>query len=352
MGFLAIDKVAIRNLFGLGIDIRWYGILIALGVAAGIALAIWDAKRRKISTDVVLDMTLAGVICAIVFARLYYVVFDTQGTFANDFMAIFRIWDGGLAIYGGVIGGALGIFAYSRIKKFKLSVLFDIAAPSLAIGQAIGRWGNFINQEAFGQPVTNPSWQWFPYATYIENPPSGMEPGWYQATFFYESMWCLLLCLFLVLYRRRQKFSGEICAYYFLLYGIERACVELLRTDQLKTHFLDLPVSHLLSVALVIASLIYLIVMYSRVKKGLAGCATPGSIYYVHKPGDGISSAGVEETGEASEEQKDGSAEDDGTEAPNESQEENAGEQVPSEGGSEEEPAQADSEAGEDEDDI
>ena len=120
-----------------------------MGVAAGIALAIWDAKRRKISTDVVLDMTRVGVICAIVFARLYYVVFDTQGTFANDFMAIFRIWDGGLAIYGGVIGGALGIFAYSRIKKFKLSVLFDIAAPSLAIGQAIGRWGNFINQEAF-----------------------------------------------------------------------------------------------------------------------------------------------------------------------------------------------------------
>lgn len=149
MGFLAIDKVAIRNLFGLGIDIRWYGILIALGVAAGIALALWDAKRRKISTDIVLDMTLVGVICAIVFARLYYVVFDTQGTFANDFMAIFRIWDGGLAIYGGVIGGALGIFVYSRIKKLKLSVLFDIAAPSLAIGQAIGRWGNFINQEAF-----------------------------------------------------------------------------------------------------------------------------------------------------------------------------------------------------------
>lgn len=284
MGFLAIDKVAIRNLFGLGIDIRWYGILIALGVAAGIALALWDAKRRKISTDIVLDMTLVGVICAIVFARLYYVVFDTQGTFANDFMAIFRIWDGGLAIYGGVIGGALGIFVYSRIKKLKLSVLFDIAAPSLAIGQAIGRWGNFINQEAFGQPVTNPDWQWFPYATYIENPPFNMEAGWYQATFFYESMWCLLLCLFLVLYRRRQKFSGEICAYYFLFYGIERACVELLRTDQLKTHFLNLPVSHLLSVALVIASLVYLIVMYSRVKKGLAGCATPGSIYYIPAP--------------------------------------------------------------------
>mgnify|MGYP001028830599 FL=1 len=306
MGFLAIDKVAIRNLFGLGIDIRWYGILIALGVAAGIGLAIWDAKRRKISTDVVLDMTLIGVICAIVFARLYYVIFDTQGTFANDFMAIFRIWDGGLAIYGGVIGGALGIFVYSRIKKLKLSVLFDIAAPSLAIGQAIGRWGNFINQEAFGQPVTDPGWQWFPYATYIENPPLGMEAGWYQATFFYESMWCLLLCLFLVLYRRRQKFSGEICAYYFLLYGIERAGVELLRTDQLKTHFLNLPVSHLLSLALVAASLIYLIIMYTRVKKGLAGCATPGSIYYVPVPEEkgknAVSEGEAEEGGKGSDE--------------------------------------------------
>ena len=137
MGFLAIDKVAIRNLFGLGIDIRWYGILIALGVAAGIGLAIWDAKRRKISTDVVLDMTLIGVICAIVFARLYYVIFDTQGTFANDFMAIFRIWDGGLAIYGGVIGGALGIFVYSRIKKLKLSVLLILPRPALLLARQL-----------------------------------------------------------------------------------------------------------------------------------------------------------------------------------------------------------------------
>lgn len=285
MGLLAIDKVAVKNLFGLGIDIRWYGILIALGVVAGIAIALWDARRRKLSTDIVLDMTLIGVICAIIFARLYYVIFDTQGTFKNDFWAIFRIWDGGMAIYGGVIGGALGIFVYSRIKKLKLSVLFDVAAPSLVLGQAIGRWGNFINQEAFGQAVTDPNWQWFPYATYIDNPPAAIgAPGWYQATFFYESMWCFLVCLFLILYRRRQKFSGEICAYYFLLYGLERAGVELLRTDQLKTHFLNVPVSHLLSVALVLCSTVYLIIMYTRVRKGLAGCETPGSIYYVPKP--------------------------------------------------------------------
>lgn len=300
MGLLAIDKVAVKNLFGLGIDIRWYGILIALGVVAGIALALWDAKRRKLSTDIVLDMTLVGVICAIIFARLYYVIFDTQGTFKNDFWAIFRIWDGGMAIYGGVIGGALGIFIYSRIKKLKLSVLFDVAAPSLVLGQAIGRWGNFINQEAFGQAVTDPNWQWFPYATYIDNPPAAIgAPGWYQATFFYESMWCLLVCLFLILYRRRQKFSGEICAYYFLLYGLERAGVELLRTDQLKTHFLNIPVSHILSVALVLCAAAYLIIMYSRVKKGLAGCETPGSVYYLPKPEE-IS----DETNEAADENK------------------------------------------------
>lgn len=271
------DGVAF-NLFGR--DIYWYGIIIAMGVLVGYILACRDVKRRKMPNDTATDMVIWAMIFAIIFARLYYVVFDPNHHFTTVW-DIIRISDGGLAIYGGVIGGALGLFIYSKIKKVRLSALFDVAAPCLAIGQAFGRWGNFMNQEAFGNPVTNPDFQWFPYAVYFNNPKGGFDAGWFQATFFYESFWCLLICVFIVLYRKRQRFSGEMALWYFLLYGIERAVVELLRQDQLILGNTGIPVSSLLSVILVLVSLTLLILGYTKVKQGKWHPATPGSMYYI-----------------------------------------------------------------------
>ena len=296
-----IDNVAFQ-LFGR--NIYWYGIIIAAGVLAGFLLATLDAKRRKLPGDLSTDMVIWAMIFAIVFARLYYVIFDPDHHF-KTIADIFRISDGGLAIYGGIIGGVLGLFICSRIRKQKLSLLFDIAAPCLAIGQAFGRWGNFMNQEAFGNAVTDKALQWFPYAVYF-NAPKGANPvpgaafeaGWYQATFFYESFWCLLICIFLIIYRKRQRFSGELALWYFLLYGIERAFVELLRQDQLKLWNSGLPVSSVLSAILVIVSGVLLILGHVYARRGKLAPCTPGSIYYKEPE----NSAGINEA--ASEESK------------------------------------------------
>lgn len=274
------DGVAIPNLFGTGRDIYWYGIIIAFGVLVAFLLAQYDVKRRGLPKDTATDMVIWALIPAVIFARLYYVIFDPNHSFTS-FMDIIDISKGGLAIYGGVIGGAIGIFAYSKYKKIKFTTLLDIAAPCLAIGQAFGRWGNFMNQEAFGNPVTDPGMQWFPYAVYFPNPKGGFDAGWFQATFFYESMWCLLICVFILICRKRQRFSGELALWYFLLYGIERTFVELLRQDQLILMDTGIPVSSLLSAVLVFASAVLLILGFLQFKKGKLTPATPGSIYYV-----------------------------------------------------------------------
>ena len=275
-----INNVAIPNIFGTGRDIYWYGIIIAIGVVVAFIIAQRDVKRRKMPSDSAVDMVIWAMIPAIIGARLYYVIFDPSGRI-DTFAEIINISGGGLAIYGGVIGGAIGLFLYSIVKKHKITTLFDIAAPCLAIGQAFGRWGNFMNQEAFGNPVTDPAMQWFPYAVYFNNPKDAM-PGWFQATFFYESFWCLLICIFIIIYRKRQRFSGELALWYFALYGLERTFVELLRQDQLKIGGeAGVPVSSLLSAVLVVVSVTLLCIGYFYVKKGKIAPATPGSIYYI-----------------------------------------------------------------------
>lgn len=235
-----------------GITVHWYGIIIASAILIGVWLAMREAKRRGIEeSDTIIDLCLWAVPLAVIGGRLFYVIFEWQ-RFSTDLLSILYIWEGGLAIYGAVIGGALAVYIFSRQRKLGFVNLLDILAPSLVLGQAMGRWGNFFNQEAYGNLVTDPSMQWFPFAVFIQN--SGPDGAWHLATFFYESVWCFLVFGFLFWYQKRQKRTGNVILWYFLLYGIERAFVEGLRTDSLWLIPDVVRVSQALSIVLVLAA--------------------------------------------------------------------------------------------------
>lgn len=248
-----------------GIAIRWYGLIIAFGLAVGVFLGVREAKRRGYRSEMILDFLLIAIPLCIICARLYYVIFSWS-EYVGDLLSIFAVWKGGLAIYGAVIGGVIAAFIFNRWRKVSIGELLDIGAPSLIIGQAIGRWGNFVNQEAFGlkTDVT-----WFPYSVYIEHPSfiNGISysPGYYLATFFYESMWDLLVFAALILLRKRIKIRGGIFALYVALYGFGRFFTESLRVDSLMATS-DVRISQWLSAILFVCGIAFLIIM-SRKKK-------------------------------------------------------------------------------------
>ena len=245
----------------LGLEIHWYGILIALGVLGAVLIACHRERRLGLEKDTSLNLALLCVPLGIICARLYYVVFSWED-FAGHPAEIFNLRNGGLAIYGGMIGGALAALIYAGRKKIPLGNIADLVAPGLAFGQALGRWGNFLNQEAYGAAVVRPALQFFPLCVYIEG------SGWHYATFFYESIWCAFICVFLLLAERKGWFKrrgdGFLC--YLFLYGVERCIVEGLRTDSLYVG--PFRVSQLLSFSLLLA-LVILLCLRMR-GKGLA----------------------------------------------------------------------------------
>lgn len=254
-----IDPIAVHNLFGIeGLNIAWYAIIVTSGIVAGILLGGFLAKKKGYTFEMLIDLMLLALPMAIVFARLYYVIFEWE-RYAGDFMKIIAIWEGGLAIYGGVIGALLAALIFSKWKKVPFGDILDIGAPGLILGQAIGRWGNFVNQEAFGNVITNPSMQWFPYGVYIER-----LGEWHQATFFYESAWNLIVLAVLLWYWKRAKHKGNVFVMYLVMYGIGRFFIEGLRTDSLWLVPGVIRVSQLLSAVLVIGGIIYLAVMYTK----------------------------------------------------------------------------------------
>lgn len=245
-----------RYVFG---TLPWYGVLIVCGIAAAVGLCLREEKRLGLQQDTVIDLAFWVIPLGLIGARVYYVIFQWD-LFAPDPLSALRIWEGGLAIYGGVIGGLVGVLLFSARRKLNPFILTDIIVPGLSLAQGIGRWGNYFNMEAYGREITNPAWQFFPIGVQI---PSADGYAWHMATFFYESCWDLLVFgLLWFVIRKRSHHSGTVTLWYLLLYGTGRFFIEGLRMDSLMSS--GIRVSQLLSVVLVIGSGILLIARAMR----------------------------------------------------------------------------------------
>jgi phosphatidylglycerol:prolipoprotein diacylglycerol transferase len=210
--------------------IYWYGLIITSAIVIATLLAMGEAKRQKLDPDHILNLVIVAVPAAFVGARLYYVVFEWE-RYAGNWLEIVAVWHGGLAIHGGLLGGLLAGIFYVRKQKLSFWQLADIAAPSIILGQAIGRWGNFFNQEAHGGVVSREFISRFPQ--FIQD---GMyiQGQYYHPTFLYESIWNFSVFLFLLWYRRKPvEYRGRVFFAYLALYSLGRFFIEGLRTDSL-----------------------------------------------------------------------------------------------------------------------
>ncbi len=234
-----------------GFKIHFYGLTSALSYLLGVVLAMVFAKKRGFKKEDILTLACYIIPLAIIGARIYYVLFSLDHY--TNFWDVFKIWEGGLGFYGGLIGGALGLVLYCLIHKKNILALADIIAPALIISQSLGRWGNFFNQEAYGYEVTNPAQQWFPFAVYIE-----ANSSWHLATFFYESLWNFVSfwLLLAMLYKANFKNNCVVFAFYLIFYGTGRSWIEGLRTDSL--YLGSMRVSQVLSIVFIICGIGYL----------------------------------------------------------------------------------------------
>lgn len=307
-----LNKVAF-SIFG--IDIAWYGIIIAVGVVCGLLLAMHLAKKSGQEPDMYIDILIFALIFGLIGARIYYVMFSWDD-YKDNISEIFNLRNGGLAIYGGVIAAVLTVLVYSKIKKKNFAELLDTCMPGLALGQAIGRWGNFFNQECFGGYTDNIFAMRLNVETaaYTTNEllqhavtKGGVKYIQVHPTFLYESFGCLCLVILMVILFKHRKFKGEILFTYMIGYGVIRACVESLRTDQLLIWNTNIPVSVVVSVVMAAAGLILMVVFAVKytIRKKAAALTTNE-----YAPDVEIDD-GLEETGGESEE---GSAEEDSEE--------------------------------------
>lgn len=224
IGEFTINKIAV-TIFGR--DIAWYGIIITFGMVCGFIFAYLHSKREKISTDDLLDLAITVIICGVLGARAYYVIMRHE--YYHSFYSVIAIWNGGLAIYGGIIAGTISVLIFSRIKKISIAKLLDLAGPACMIGQAIGRWGNFMNAEAYGCETSLPWRMGLHQIGYtVNNPAIYVHP-----TFLYESLWNLIGFIFICLLYDRKKFDGQNFLMYITWYGFGRMFIEGLRTDSL-----------------------------------------------------------------------------------------------------------------------
>ena len=255
----SLDRVMFK-IPGTNFEIYWYGFLIALGILLAMIYGFKKMKSVGIDPDRATDAVIGGLIGAILGARTYYILFNDGITFKE----FFNFRSGGLAIYGGVIGAILVGGIIAKLRKLKLSALLDVVAPCFFIGQTVGRWGNFVNQEAFGTNTDLP-WGMMSYSTmsYIaENDNLGGTVSAYAPVhpcFLYESLWCILGFVLLHFYMKHRKFDGEVFLMYIGWYGLGRFFIESLRTDSL--YLMNIRVSQLVAGTCVLASIVLIIVL-------------------------------------------------------------------------------------------
>jgi phosphatidylglycerol---prolipoprotein diacylglyceryl transferase len=215
--------------------LHWYGLLIASAVLIGVNLSVYLAQKRQMSGEMIGDLAIWLVLAAIPSARLYYVLFKWED-YKNNLGDVLAVWKGGIAIHGAIIGGILATLIFSRLKKIDFWSLADVVAPSVALGQAIGRWGNFFNSEAFGAPTNLP---WKLYIPTSRRPSELMDVEYFHPTFLYESLWnlgvfgILMLLFFRSLSARKPLRNGSLFLIYLVIYSLGRVWIEGLRTDSL-----------------------------------------------------------------------------------------------------------------------
>lgn len=258
-----------------GFSVAYYGIIIGIGMMAGIVVALLEAKRTKQNTDQYIDLAIFGIISAIIGARLYYVIFEWD-YYSQHLLEIFNTRRGGLAIYGGIIGAVICVIIFSKVRKLSAWQLCDTACLGLITGQIIGRWANFVNMEAFGGYTDNLlAMQLNVNEAYYTTPDlleravtvDGIQYIQVHPTFLYESLWNLGVLVVLLLYRNHKKFTGEVFLMYIAGYGLGRFWIEGLRTDQLLIPGIGFPVSQLLSAVLVIAAVGLIIYRRRKAKR-------------------------------------------------------------------------------------
>ena len=250
-----INRVAFNIL---GKDIFWYALIIMTGFILGVGYVMLDAKKNKVKTDHIFDIAIWGLVFGIICARIYYVIFD-PACLRGNIWNVFAIWDGGIAIYGGIIGAVLTAFIYCKKNKLKVLKIFDLCSPGLFIGQIIGRWGNFVNAEVFGRETTLP-WRM------TINGSAGVHP-----LFLYESLWNLLGFLLVHFYIKKRKTRnnrryGEVFFFYLLWYGAGRLFLEGMRQPQYILYLIPgvLGISQLVAFLVIIASAIGLVIVNKK----------------------------------------------------------------------------------------
>lgn len=265
-----------------GFEIAYYGLVIAVGMALGIMLILRIARKSGQNEDSYVDLTIITVLCSIIGARMYYVIFSWQD-YKDDIWQIVNIRGGGLAIYGGVIAGILTILVYAKVKKQNVCLLLDTVCPGLVVGQIVGRWGNFFNREAFGDYSDGLLAMALPRSAVRQGEITGqmlqhlkvidgVEFIQVHPTFLYESIWNLLLLVCLLYLWKHKRYHGQIAFTYLAGYGTGRIWIEALRTDQLLLPVVQIPVSQVVAGVMILLSVTFMIRTEKRQRKR----GTPG----------------------------------------------------------------------------
>lgn len=246
------------------IEVHWYGIIIGLGAILGLYIATRESKKRGMSPDHITDLVMIALPIAIICARIYYVAFEWD-YYKNHFSEIPQIWHGGIAIHGGLIGAIITAIILTKVRKIPFWKLADIAAPSILLGQAVGRWGNFMNQEAHGGPVSRTFLENLHLPAFIINQ-MDIDGVYYHPTFLYESVWSFIGVILLIMLRRVNLRRGEMFFSYLIWYSIGRFFIESMRTDSLMLNS-HLRIAQIISIAIILVSILFIIV------RRVNGCA-------------------------------------------------------------------------------